>query len=401
MKRFLTAFWAVFCLLSLVSCGALPSAGPALNSSASAPSSDSVSDISLPAPSTPSPTAPPEEEEPADWERAKQMVTAMELEEKVGQLFFVRCPTENAAADVSQYHLGGYLLFGRDVEGKTADDLIQTIASYQTAADIPLLIGVDEEGGTVARVSDNPCLRAEKYLSPQQLYAAGGMEAITEDTRQKDLLLKNLGFNVNFAPVADVSTDPEDFIYDRSFGGDAEATAAYAAEVVSQMRRDGMGSVLKHFPGYGNNGDTHTGISIDSRSLQSFETSDFLPFEAGITAGDGTGAVLVSHNVMEAVDNTLPASLSPEVHALLREKLAFHGAVITDDLSMEAAAAYAPNEAAAVLALEAGNDMVLTTDYRGQIPQVTEAVRSGRLAEAVINTACIRVLLWKMKLGLL
>ena len=129
------------------------------------------------------PEAPPEEpqepEPPEDPEEAAllALLEDMTLEEKTGQLFFVRVPAENAVEDVMTYHLGGYLLFGRDTQGKTANELIQTIASYQTAADrIPLLIGVDEEGGTVVRVSSNPHLRSKKFSSPQRLLQNDGGE---------------------------------------------------------------------------------------------------------------------------------------------------------------------------------------------------------------------------------
>ena len=126
------------------------------------------------------PEAPPEEpqepEPPEDPEEAAllALLEDMTLEEKTGQLFFVRCPAENALEDVTTYHLGGYLLFGRDTQDKTANDLIQTIASWQTQAaeydtGIPLLIGVDEEGGTVVRVSSNPKLRSRKFSSPGKL----------------------------------------------------------------------------------------------------------------------------------------------------------------------------------------------------------------------------------------
>mgnify|MGYP002429401805 CR=1 FL=1 len=265
----------------------------------------------------------------------------------------------------------------------------------------PLFLGVDEEGGTVVRVSSNPHLRASKFPSPQKAYASGGMEAVLADTREKDLLLSALGFNVNLSPVADVSTNPADFMYDRTFGQDAAATADYVAQVVSQMAEDGMGSVLKHFPGYGNNVDTHTGIAVDQRPLESFTSSDFLPFQAGMESGGGKTAVLVSHNIMTAVDGDLPASLSPKVHGLLRTDLGFDGVVMTDDLAMEAVAAYSADGAVAVMALEAGNDLVITTDYRTQIPKVLEALESGALSEETIDTACRRVLTWKQNLGLL
>lgn len=389
MKRFLTAALAALLLLALPACGSQ-------KTTEQEPVTEETEE--------PAPPPPPTEEELAA-QKIEDLLASLTTEEKVGQLFFVRCPADSAADDVSAYHLGGYILFGRDFTDKTADDVIQTIRSYQNAAaadtDIPLLIGVDEEGGTVVRVSSNPNLRREKYPSPQKLLAQGGTEALVENAAEKDALLHGLGINVNLAPVADVSTNPGDFIYDRTFGLDTDGTSDCVTAVVEQMAADNMGSVLKHFPGYGSNADTHTGIAVDQRSLEQFQSSDFLPFSAGIAAGDGTTAVLVSHNIMTAVDDTLPASLSPAVHQLLREELGFDGVVMTDDLAMDAVAAYSESGAVAVMALQAGNDLVLTTDYRTQIPKVLEAVETGTLSMDTINAACRRVLTWKQTLGLL
>ena len=325
----------------------------------------------------------------------------MTLPEKVGQLFFVRCPAQSAIEDISIYHLGGYVLFGRDTKDKTAGELIETIASYQSAASIPLLIGVDEEGGTVVRVSSNPNLRSSRFRSPQKVFAAGGMEGIVADTAEKDRLLKAMGFNVNLAPVADLSTNPADFIYDRSFGQDAAATAEYIAAVTAQMRTDTVGSALKHFPGYGSNVDTHTGIARDSRPLSQFMEEDFLPFRAGIEGGGNTASILVSHNIMECVDADLPASLSPAVHALIRDELGFDGVIMTDDLAMDAVAAYAKDGSSAVMALQAGNDLIITGDYPTQIPKVIAAVQQGLISREAIDSACRNVLQWKQALGLI
>src|SRR5699024_9003338 len=140
------------------------------------------------------------------------------LEEKVVQMFIARCPDTGAAEKAAEYHLGGYILFARDFENRTPEQAAQAIGSYQAAVDIPLFIGVDEEGGTVNRISRYPAYRDEPFPSPQELYAAGGLEAVRADTAEKCQLLKSLGVNVNFVPVCDVSTDPEDFIYPRSFG---------------------------------------------------------------------------------------------------------------------------------------------------------------------------------------
>ena len=388
MKRFLSAALAALLLLALPACGA----------------QDVTEQPPVAEEEHPAPPPEPTEEELAAQE-IEDLLSSLTTEEKVGQLFFVRCPADSAAEDVAAYHLGGYLLFGRDFTDKTADDVIQTIRAYQTAAaadtGIPLLIGVDEEGGTVVRVSSNPHLRSAKYPSPQKLLSQGGTEALVENTAEKDALLHGLGINVNLAPVADVSTNSGDFIYDRTFGLDADGTSDCVTAVVEQMAADGMGSILKHFPGYGSNVDTHTGIAVDQRPLEQFESADFLPFSAGMAAGNGTTAVLVSHNIMTAVDESLPASLSPAVHDLLRDELGFDGVVMTDDLAMDAVAAYSTDGAVAVMALQAGNDLIITTDYRTQIPKVLEAVENGTLSPDTIDTACRRVLTWKQALGLL
>lgn len=399
MRRLLCSLLAAASLFCLTSCTAQPPAAssgsaPAESAGSAAGSGDGGASSSAPV--------------QTNEERAEAITARMTLEEKVGQLFFARVPETDAAADVSAYHLGGYILFGRDTKDKTANEIIQTINSYQEAAKIPLLIGVDEEGGTVVRISSNPNIRSEKFRSPQQLYAAGGMDAVVKDTHEKDVLLKALGFNVNLAPVADVSTNPGDFIYDRSFGQDAQATAEYVRAVVKQMRADGMGCVLKHFPGYGNNADTHTGIAVDKRPLETFESSDFLPFKAGLEAGGDSVSVLVSHNIVDCLtseaDAGLPASLSSNVHItllLMMQEAGGGGPIMTDDLAMDAVKSYAENGSVAVMAIEAENSLLIATDYRQQIPQVIAAVEDGTLYEPIVDLACTQVLQWKMALGLL
>ena len=115
-----------------------------------------------------------------------KFISDMTLEEKVGQMFFVRCPDEDAVQQVSEYNIGGYILFGRDFDGKTKDEVVDDIHSYQNEADIPLLIGVDEEGGTVVRVSSNPILRETPFLSPKDTYADGGWDAVKQDTEESN-----------------------------------------------------------------------------------------------------------------------------------------------------------------------------------------------------------------------
>lgn len=411
MKKALIVF---LCVL-LTGCAPTPGTGSQSTGSQSTPQDSSVqsSDSSSQGSSSGTPGAsqdpedPPSQTDPGTHSSStenqdqiiEELLSAMTVEEKVGQMFFVRCPDVGAAEAVSEYKLGGYILFGRDFKNKTAEQVRNDISSYQSAAGVPLLIGTDEEGGTVVRASSNPNLFPHSGLSPQDLFAQGGMDAIIQDARQKSVTLLDLGVNVNLAPVADVSTDSNDFIYDRAFGQDAQATAEYVSNVVKTMDAQGIGSVLKHFPGYGNNVDTHTGVAIDERPYETFQTSDYLPFTAGIQAG--ADAVLVSHNVMTCVDDQLPASLSPAVHQELRETLGFQGVIMTDDLAMDAVAAYAGDQSPAVMAVKAGNDMIVTTDFQTQIPEVIQAVKSGEIDEEQIDQSVTRVLKWKYDLGLL
>ena len=148
-------------------------------------------------------------------------LASMTLEEKVGQMFIVRCPEQGAAEKAAEYHLGGYILFRENFEEKTPVQAAEMVRACQAAAALPMLVGVDEEGGTVNRISGYPAFRDTPFASPQELYQAGGFDAVREDALEKCAFLEELGVNVNFAPVCDVSTDPEDFIYKRSFGRNA------------------------------------------------------------------------------------------------------------------------------------------------------------------------------------
>lgn len=330
------------------------------------------------------------------------------LEEKVGQLFFAACPATDAPSAVTQYHLGGILLFTRDyqdISGNwlTAETFAEKISSLQTAAQddtgISLFIGSDEEGGTVTRASRNLNLFEIKFPSPQTLYQTEGLEGLLLKTTSFNEQLLSYGVNVNFAPVCDISTHSTDFIYDRSFGQDAAATADYISQVVTAMGSAGVGSVLKHFPGYGSNVDTHTGIAMDTRPYEQFTAEDYLPFLSGIDAG--APFVLVSHNIVTCLDEAYPASLSPAWHVQLRSHLGFDGIILTDDLNMGAVQSYAKEGNIAVLALQAGNDMIVTSDFEQQISTVLDAVENGTLSEDIINNACRRVLTGKQRLHLL
>lgn len=350
---------------------------------------------------TEAPTEPPTSstEPKTVEERAQELLSTMTIEEKVGQMFISRCPETDAVSEVQKYHLGGYILFARDFEGETPDSLKQTIDSYQSASKIGMLIGVDEEGGTVVRASRYPQFRSARFNSPMNIYKSGGVAALKQDSAEKSQLLLSLGVNMNFAPVCDLPDSAGDFMYDRSFGLDVNDAIEGVSALVHQMNADNMVSVLKHFPGYGNNVDTHTGVAVDTRPMQEFRENDFRPFQAGMQ--NNGPCVMVSHNIINCMDDSAPASLSAPVHEVLRNELGFQGVIVTDDLSMDAITTFAGNAQAAVLAVQAGNDLLCVSDYTTQVPAVIDAVKNGTISEERINESVVRILIMKMKFGII
>ena len=323
----------------------------------------------------------------------------MSLEEKVGQLFLARCPANGATEAIADYQLGGYILFNRAFENKDAVTILNTISAYQRISRIPMLIAVDEEGGSVTRVSCNSALRQERFYSPRYLYTQGGLDAIVAAEQEKCTLLRSLGINVNMGPVCDIAQDPAAFMYNRSLGECPEITGQFAAAVTKVMAQNKVGSVLKHFPGYGNNADTHDGIAVDSRTLESLVCNDLQPFASGITAQ--CDAILVSHVIVQCIDPQLPATLSPAVHEYLRNEMGFDGVIVTDDLVMEAVRSQYGVGESAVLAILAGNDLLCVSEYAAQYDAVIHAIYTGRIPMTLIDSAVTRILLWKADLGLI
>lgn len=322
----------------------------------------------------------------------------MTLEEKVGQLFMARVPEQHQLEDLKNNHLGGYLLFDRDMQGKGQSELKQTISGFQEASKIPLFIGSDEEGGTVSRLSRNEIV-SPAFDSPQAQYQKDGWEGITQEIDRKAQVFKELGIQIGMFPDADVSTDPQSFIYDRTIGMDAEGTSQYVKRSVEEMKKQKIGSTLKHFPGYGNNRDSHVEIVTDDRSLDDLRKNDFLPFKAGIEAG--ADSIMVSHNIVKAIDGTRPASISKPVHDVIRNELGFKGVIMTDDMDMAGLADFISQEEAGLQALQAGNDMILSSSYSTQIPYILNAIKKGDYSEQQLDQSVKRLLMWKAELGII
>ena len=333
------------------------------------------------------------------------MIAEMSIEEKVGQMFLARFPgakedgPESSAAaqeDVRTYHLGGFVLFRPDFKVESETVIIEKLDAVQAASAIPLLFSVDEEGGDVVRVSTY--FRDLPFLAPRNAYDWFGTETVISEIYERCELLGDLHLNMNLYPVCDLSGDVSDFIYYRAFSGDPDTAADYIAEVVKLMKEYHIACSLKHFPGYGNNADTHTDLVVDERPAEVFYEADFKPFMAGIAQGAET--VMVSHNIVTCFDPDNPSSISPNVHRILREELGFEGVILTDDLGMEGVKKYS-DEDVAVMAVLAGNDMLISSDYKVQYDAVLEAVRDGRISEERLDESVYRILRMKVSMGLL
>ena len=205
-------------------------------------------------------------------EKVKQIMSKMTLEEKVGQMFLARYPSSGVTNEIEDGKPGGYILFGRDFDNKTKSKIISELENNQKASKIKMILGVDEEGGTVVRVSSHKAFRSSKFLSPQEIYNKGGIDAVLQDSEEKSGLLKSLGINMNLAPVADITSNTNAFIYKRTLGQDVQTTANYIAEIVKNMKQSNIISVLKHFPGYGDNVDTD--VIIPARYLNSSDPAE-------------------------------------------------------------------------------------------------------------------------------
>ena len=334
--------------------------------------------------------------------RAEDILSGMTMDEKIAQMMVVSMPQKRSAEIQSEYQFGGYILFARDFKRSTRKGFIREIKACQDASDTAMLIGVDEEGGTVVRASYYRKFRKKKFRSPRQVYRSGKYKAIEKDTKSKDRFLRSLGINCNFGPIADVAYKKSDYMYARSFNTKASKVSKFIRISVGQMDQDNMVSALKHFPGYGKNGDTHGRIIRDKRPLLTFLTRDLRPFSAGISAG--ADMIMLSHTVVNAFDKHNPASLSKDVNRYIRDNMGFDRVIITDGLGMKGVTEFAGGDQgkAAVLAVQAGNDMICATgNYKKCFESLRKAVKNGTIDSAQIDASVKRILMMKIRRGII
>lgn len=328
-----------------------------------------------------------------DHKNAREILDEMTISEKVGQVIMARYPSD-AEEQMKQYKFGGYTLYAQDFNGETPNTITTELFRVSLENKIMPFFAVDEEGGGVTRISRYLAF-AETRLPTIQSALKNGT-TVDEWVTIMTEVLKSAGINLNFAPVADVAESKDDYIYNRTVSLDYKKTGEVVAEIVEEMNRQGIMSCLKHFPGYGSNVDTHTGIAVDERSREDFESKDFIPFRDGIEAG--APMVMVSHNIVEAFNDKVPASLAPEVHEVLRS-IGFGGIIITDDLGMDAIKLYTNDPY--VEAFLAGNDMLCTSDGEATYKALYAAVLDGRITEERLNSSVLRILNAKLEYGII
>lgn len=338
--------------------------------------------------------------------KAEEKLKELTEEEVIAQLFLVGTHTTSDLEKLKEKQFGGYLFFSDFFKDKTEEQIKSDIKKFNEVSKVPLLIAVDEEGGNVVRVSNNKKLINESFKYSSEIYQNGGFEAISEDTINKSKFLSNLGINLNLAPVVDICENETDYMYKRSFKQGKELTSTFTKTVIKASKKSNVSYTLKHFPGYGNNVDTHKTTSVDQRTYEDIYNNDLEPFRVGIE--EGAEAILISHNVVTSIDPQKPASLSNKIHKLLREDLKFEGIIITDAMNMGAIADEYETEEAIVSAISAGNDIIIVTidktskeTYDDIIKIVKTGISNNKITKEDVYKKAKNIIAWKYYKGML
>ena len=351
--------------------------------------------------------------EDAGAKEAEDLLAVMPLEDKVAQLFILTpdaltgvegatAAGETTRQALDAFPVGGIICMGPNLEYREqAQDMLSSLQTFsRDRTGLPLFTFVDEEGGTVARISgqfaDVPAIADMAVIG-----STGDPEQAREVGETIGGTLADLGFNADFAPVADVLTDPYNTVIGpRSFGSDPYLVAEMASAAGQGLESQGVYAVYKHFPGHGNTAqDSHEGSAYTDKTLEELRACELIPFQAAVD--NGASFIMTGHiSLPQVTEADLPASLSYEITTeLLREEMGFDGIVVTDALNMGAVADLYSSGEAAVLAIEAGADMLLMpVDAWGAKEALLEAVRSGRIPEERIDQSVRRIL--RVKTGM-
>lgn len=334
-------------------------------------------------------------------EVVESIISEMTLEEKVAGLFIVTpeaitgVDTAVQAGDgtkkaLEQYPVGGLIYFKKNIQSEEQiKKMVENSISY---CKYPLFIAVDEEGGKVSRLADG--LKLDNVGDMADIGSTGDATKAYEAMKTVGTYMTSYGFNLDFAPVADVLTNENNTsIGDRSFGSDVSVVASMVTSAMNGLEETGVTACIKHFPGLGDaSDDTHNGLAVIDKSLDELKQTELVPFVSAIE--NGANMIMIGHmSLPQVVGDNTPATMSKEVISdLLRSELGFNGVVITDAMNMGAITEYYGADEAAIRALKAGADMVLMPEnFKLAYEGVIAAVQDGTISEDRINNSLKRV----------
>lgn len=337
-----------------------------------------------------------------------QWLDSHTIEEKVAQLFIITPEAltgyslvteagDTTRTAINQYPVGGLIYFAKNLETpeQTRTMLENTLAFYEEAGAMEPFLTVDEEGGRVARIGGNSAFGVEQVSCMYDIGQTGDVSlAAAAGVTISDYLL-DLGFNMDFAPVADIRSNPSNTVIgDRSFGSDPQLVADMVIAEYNAMEEEGITPVIKHFPGHGDTAeDSHVGNAYTNKTLEELNECELIPFQQAID--DGVQVIMVGHiSTPNITDDGLPASLSSYmINDLLRQQMGFDGVVVTDSFGMGAISQNYSSADAAVMAINAGVDIILMPeDFYSAYNGVLAAVESGEISEERIDESVRRIL---------
>lgn len=333
----------------------------------------------------------------------EEQIKAMSIEEKIGQMVTVGIEgytlDDNSRKLIEEYNVGGIILFGKNVD--SSNQLLSLINSLKEANSknrIPLFISVDEEGGRVSRMPKEikklPTSKRIGQMNNKELsYKIGTI--LAEE-------LNMFGFNMDFAPVLDINSNPKNpVIGDRAYGAELEIVRDLGIETMKGIQSGGIISVIKHFPGHGDTSvDSHIGLPTIEHDIERLNSLELVPFKDAIKNGADT--IMVAHILLSKIDPDYPSSLSKTIITdILREQLGFNGVVISDDMTMGAIVENYEIGNAAIKAINAGSDIVLVAhgldNSLAVINSIKEAVANGIISEERLNESVYRILSLKQR----
>lgn len=428
LRRFGAVAVCLAMLLSLTACGApgTVSCYPKAEDTAAPQITATPQPTATPepegTPETPAAQTPTETEVPAEGDAIERYMQTLTLREKVGQLFFIRPDaldpaqtpgeinssetegvktlTDDMRAVLAAYPVGGVAIFGKNISDP--ETLRAFTAQLREATTVPMFLGVDEEGGPVARLANNAAFGLPKFESAAAVGASGSAAEAENMGRTIGAYLADYGFTVDFAPVADVYTNPANTVIgSRAFSTDAHTAAAMAGACAQGLASQGVLPVYKHFPGHGDTAeDSHNGLAVTYKTHDELAACEWIPYSANDLTG---AAVMVGHIAAPNVTGDLtPASLSGTmIRDYLRGELGFTGLVITDSMAMHGVTdAYSSGDAA-IAAIQAGADVVLMPEVLSEaFDAVVAAVENGKISETRLNESVYRVLQYKQLYGI-